>query len=283
VITHATSGAAATTPLSPIRSPAADEIAAADADLRLHLRWLADTYERVQAIRIECGERIRAIAQGRTAGTSAVDEPADALLSRIRTGDDDGPIAVLGRTYRTHWIEERTLRAAMSAALDCHPAWPWLRQVSGMGPTLATKLLARLDLRRAATPSSFWSYCGLATVPAPGDAAVRIAPPRVRRGERPGFDRAARRVCFQIGIALLRARGSYAAYYHRERVSIENSPRGWNRGHVHMAALRKTEKLLLAHLWCEWTAALGAPQRQPYVFARRRAQRCITSREMIAT
>jgi len=37
--------------------------------------------------------------------------------------------------------------------------------VKGIGPTLACKLLARLDVTLARTPSAFWLYCGLATVP----------------------------------------------------------------------------------------------------------------------
>jgi hypothetical protein len=272
---------------------------AAEAELRFQLRWLADTYERVQRIRIESGERIRAVAQGRAAGALAERGNAARLLIEIRSGRVDGPVPVLGHTYRVHWHEETRLRAAMGDALAGHPAWPWLRQVKGVGPTLATKLLARLDLRRAPTPSSFWSYCGLATVnadvfycsrcnatrllargrrPRTGrghlremcdgewtgeTSAARVAPPSTR-GERVAFDRSARRVCYLLGISLLRANGSYASFYRTQRRMLEHSTRGWSDGHVHMAALRKTEKLFLAHLWSEWRRELGMGAIRPY-------------------
>ena len=237
------------------------------AELRSHLRWLADTYERVQAIRIEAGERIRAVVQGRTAGVHDDVPPAGpcaaTVLAQIRSGTSYGPVPVLGLTYRVHCVEEQRLRAAMSDALEAHTAWPWLRRVKGMGPTLAAKLLSRLDIDRAPTPSSFWAYCGLATVPAADGR--RMAQPRARRGEMPVYDRYARRVCYQSACALLRAGGAYASYYRRERIKLDNCRCEWTRGHRHMAALRKTEKLLLAHLWVVWAEQAGVPVCRPYV------------------
>lgn len=131
------------------------------------LRWIADAYEQAQRVRVETGERIRAILQGRDERADAVDvaAPAADVLAAIRRGDTDGPVPLLGRTYRRHADEERELRRAMVTALTGHPAWPWLSRVRGIGATLAAKLLARLDVQRAPSPSSFWSYCGLATVP----------------------------------------------------------------------------------------------------------------------
>lgn len=131
------------------------------------LRWIADAYEQAQRVRVENGERIRAILQGRDerSDTVAFEAGSGDTLSAIRRGDTDGPVPLLGRTYRRHADEERELRRAMVVALAGHPAWPWLSRVKGIGATLAAKLLARLDIHRAPSPSSFWSYCGLATVP----------------------------------------------------------------------------------------------------------------------
>lgn len=140
-------------------------MAATASDHRSVLRALADTYERVQKIRLECGERIRAVAQGRTKGSDTPVASAAALLAKIRTGHTDGPIPALGQTYRLHITEERRLRKAMERSLAGHAAWDWLERVRGVGPTLGAKLLGRLDIQRAPTPSCFWSYCGLATVP----------------------------------------------------------------------------------------------------------------------
>jgi hypothetical protein len=131
------------------------------------LRWIADAYEQAQRVRVETGERIRAILQGRDerGDAAGVDVKASDVLAAIRRGQTEGPVPLLGRTYRRHADEERELRRAMLAALTKHPAWPWLARVRGIGATLAAKLLARLDVMKARSPSSFWSYCGLATVP----------------------------------------------------------------------------------------------------------------------
>ena len=294
-------------------------IAAAEADpARAYLRWLADTYERVQVIRLEAGERIRAVAQGRIASAGSAEDamqhtPAhapcadtgspDGLLAAIRAGRLDGPVPVLGQTYRVHWAEERRLRAAMATALAAHPAWPWLQAVRGIGPTLSARLLSRLDIKRAPFPSSFWSYCGLGTVPAVQywcpvcgktrivaesaripwrhlsgpDAAecsgrllrrpqpgLRVAPPGPLRGERPSFDRMARRTCYQAGVSLLRARGTYADFYHRHRAAIEQSDRAWTPAHCHMAGLRKMVKLFLSHLWIVWAGDTQVATPRPY-------------------
>lgn len=131
------------------------------------LRWLADAYEQAQRIRIETGERIRAVLQGRdeTWGAPASGEDPDEVLSSIIAGETLGPVPILGRTYRRHAEEEGELRKEMNAALKAHPAWPWLSSVKGIGPTLGGKLLARFDATKADHASSFWAYAGLATVP----------------------------------------------------------------------------------------------------------------------
>jgi hypothetical protein len=130
------------------------------------LRWIADAYEQAQRVRLETGERLRAILQGRDHREGAVPiDDAAAMLNSIRSGEADGPVPILGRTYRRHAEAERDLRRAMLTALSDHPAWPWMSRVKGIGPTLAARLLARLDVHKAPSPSSFWSYCGLATVP----------------------------------------------------------------------------------------------------------------------
>lgn len=148
------------------------------------LRFLADAYEQAQKMRIETGERIRAVIQGRDEtfvpeGRIVEDEDGEHLwvdvdgeaygveevLEGIKAGWTYGPVKMLGRTFRVYAREEDRNRDDMIQALREHPAWPFLERVSGVGPTLACKLLARLDARKAPYCSSFWKYCGLATVP----------------------------------------------------------------------------------------------------------------------
>lgn len=132
------------------------------------LRWIADSFEQAQRHRIRLGEQLRAVLQGRDESwrLSPSDMGApDAILAAIRKGETLGPVSLLGHAYQTHWKLEQQMLRALGACLEVHPAWPWLSQVKGVGPSLAGKLLARLSVDAADTPSAFWAYCGLATVP----------------------------------------------------------------------------------------------------------------------
>jgi hypothetical protein len=314
------------------------------------LRWLADAFEQAQRIRLDTGERIRAILQRRDHGGAAAShripgrpevrhgandvglgsnggsrsgrdgqrgEVADAesVLDGIRRGRIDGPVPLLGRTYRRHWEEERELRAAMTHALAHHPAWDWLSRVRGIGPTLACKLLARLDLARAPTPSSFWAYCGLATVPGVEYACgvcgrrisvphqyqvrgrhngidarpctgwlercpatgVRVAQPKASAGMKSPYDMRAKKICYLIGVSFLRSGGLYAQLYHAERTRLARERPGWSPGRCHLAALRRIEKLFLSHLWEAWTRASGRLPIPPFIAARDPGTRLIPS------
>lgn len=278
------------------------------------LRWLADAYEQAQRIRIETGERIRAVLQGRDETWSVGNKkPMDGkeveqVLSGIKAGDTMGPVTILGRTYQRHWTEERELYQEMMGVLDAHPAWEWLDQVKGIGATLACKLLARLDVTKADTPSAFWAYCGLATVPANEyvcstcslrrswpvgynvkgehkaagtnrkckgvlaqthgpDDGVRCAQPKPARGQKASYDQYAKKICYLIGTSFLKSGGPYADRYRAARVRLETERVGWADGRCHLTALRKIEKLFLAHLWLVWREAVGLDVTEPYVKA----------------
>jgi len=136
------------------------------------IRFLADGYEQSQRIRLATGERLRAILQDRDETFDVAEEWRDLssemvskVLKDIRSGDQSGPVPFLGRVYRRHYEEEKDLKREMHDALKGHPATPWILSVRGIGPTLACKLLARLDPTMANYASSFWLFCGLATVP----------------------------------------------------------------------------------------------------------------------
>ena len=274
------------------------------------LRWIADAYDQAQRVRLQAGERIRAIVQGRDPRLGGeISGDSDELLRAIRNNHDDGPVPLLARTYRRHWEEEQELRIAMEVALQTHPVWPWLSEVRGIGPTLSARLLARLDIRRAPTPSSFWAYCGLATVPAqlfgcadcgmtasaargrrvpnshknaagnscPGPLHIiaapeglRVAQPMPARGESASYDRHAKKICYLIGVSFLRSRSSYREHYDRERERLVSERPDWSKARQHLASLRKMEKLFLSHLWAVWAEAEGIPIVRPYAHERMR-------------
>jgi hypothetical protein len=180
-----------------------------------------------------------------------------------------------------------------------HPAWPWLSSQKGVGHLLAARLLSRLDIMRAKTPSAFWAYCGLATIP--GNAyrcarcnlevayplgyklhephftrsglrecigrlelvtdagSTRVAPRRSTLGGRRSYDSHARKSCYLIGVSLLRCGSAYRTFYDAERERLSGLRPGWTPKHSHLSALRKMEKVFLRDLWLAWRSALGMP------------------------
>ena len=262
------------------------------------LAWLARTFEFAQRERIRRGERIRAIAQARDLSWDAPIElgDADELLVSIERSETLGPVPFLGMLYQRAWAEERELSRLLEEAVTAHPAWPWLMQIRGVGPRLAARLLSRLRIDRARSPSAFWSYCGLATVPATeyrcsvcgvrllvparnaapprhhragriacegrlvrqgGAGHQRVAQPKPRRLEMRRYDATAKTICFLIGTSFSRQGGPYKAYYQEAYGRYAANHPEWPAKRLVFAAMRITVKLFLKHLWIVWREAEG--------------------------
>ncbi|HEX3532788.1 MAG TPA: hypothetical protein VHT23_01110 [Gemmatimonadaceae bacterium] len=263
------------------------------------LRLLYALFEDAQRSRVAHGERLRAILQGRS--VSAIAETtadADALLKAVRRGESAGAPRILERAYASAFDDEESASAALRCAIEEHPAWPWLDGVKGIGHLLAARLLSRLDVTRARTPSGFWAYCGLATLPGVAyrctrcglevaypvgyrlsgthnvisgareclgelqvcdDTTTRVAPRRAALGGRASYDAHARNSCYLIGVSMLRCGGDYRCSYDAERVRLAESRPGWTLKRRHLAALRKMEKAFLRDLWLAWRRAANLP------------------------
>ncbi|HEY1953023.1 MAG TPA: transposase [Gemmatimonadaceae bacterium] len=270
------------------------------------LRLLYQLYEEAQRTRIAHGERLRAIFQGRSlAGASSDDSDADGLLKEIALGVSVGAPQLLERAYARAKEDELSAAGALRESISDHPAWPWLMTVKGVGHLLAARLLSRLDIARAATPSAFWAYCGLATIPgvsfkcgtcgleiayplgyapsgphqkrsgaaactgmlapAPGAGLIRVAPRRTALGGRSGYDARARESCYLVGMSMLRCGSEYREFYDAEREKLATSRPGWTPKRCHLSAMRKMEKTFLRDLWIAWRRAAGLPIVGPYV------------------
>jgi hypothetical protein len=299
------------------------------------LRPLADFYEQAQRVRVSTGERIRAVLQGRdetwqmlgtVEDTGKTDDEGhkivewidqhgahwgkpDRVLKAILAKATDGPVPVLGTTYRRQYGEEEIMRKNMARSLPHQPIWnKWLSHVRGIGPTLGCKLLARLDPNEADHASSFWAYCGLATVPgvkyrclecrvekawpegykvsgkhqalgtsrkcqgellriAGPEDGIRVAQPRGVRGEKATYDRNAKKLMYVVFTSFLKLKGPYEEFYRKEREKADRERPNWTEGRKYWLAVRKTQKLFLAHLWEVWRADLGLPVTDPWIFA----------------
>lgn len=269
------------------------------------LRLLYQLYEEAQRARIANGERLRAILQGRSfAGPRPVPRDVDALLKEAANGGSIGAPPLLERAYARAMDDEQNAAAALRDAIALHPVWEWLAGIKGVGQLLAARLLSRLDVSRADTPSAFWAYCGLATIPGaawkcgacglevayplgyePGGPhqkrmgtgecsgllepaktrkAVRVAPRRTILGGRSGYDAKARECCYLIGVSMLRCGSDYRVAYDAERARLARLRPGWTAKRCHLAALRKMEKSFLRDLWIAWRRAVDLPIVAPY-------------------
>ena len=264
------------------------------------LRLLYQLYEEAQRGRIAHGERLRAIIQGRSVAiTSGTIGDASPLLKVIVRGGTAGAPTLLERAYSRAVADETCAAEALREVIEQHAAWPWLSSVKGVGHLLAARLLSRLDVARARTPSAFWAYCGLGTIPGVGyrcdqcalelaypvgyqtrgphralhgsrncsgklealrdSPATRVAPRRAIIGGRSGYDARARESCYLIGVSMLRCGGDYRSIYDAERARLAALRPGWTPKRCHLSGLRKMEKAFLRDLWVAWRRAADLP------------------------
>jgi hypothetical protein len=269
------------------------------------LRLLYQLFEEAQRSRIAHGERLRAVFQGRSlVGSPSPEEAADALIKAISRGESVGAPRTLEHAYMRAVQDEAEAAGALRVVIEQHPVWAWLSGIKGVAHLLAARLLSRLDVARAATPSAFWAYCGLATVPGTAyrcadcglelayplgyrspathttksgvrqctgtllrlenQTATRVAPRRTALGGRAGYDAHARKSCYLIGVSMLRCRSVYRSFYDAERDRLAASRAGWTPKRCHLSALRKMEKAFLRDLWIAWRDATGMPVVAPY-------------------
>ena len=184
-----------------------------------------------------------------------------------RHGSDDGgassdstPVGVEGSAvpgsphlYSRLVKEEEEARRRLQALVTLHPTWHWLSRVEGISPLLIGPLLGRLDATKANTPSAFWAFCGLGT--------TRNDDGRVAQASR--HQEVSKGICRRIGISLFQAKSSYAVEYDAEFSRLAGNPRDYPEHRRHLMALRKMEKLFLAHLWVVWREALALSVTQP--------------------
>lgn len=87
---------------------------------------------------------------------------------------------------------------------------------------------------------------------------------------RRAYDAYAKKLLYLIARAFLRVRGKpspYAEMYYQFREQLARERPHWAAGGQHYTALRKVEKLFLAHLWLVWREAEGLPVGDPYAHA----------------
>lgn len=312
------------------------------------LRIVADDYRQSQKTRVAKGEQLRSIMQGRDQSDPTPEieqlqkmerlglldlllgelrEPGEELklnavvdewLKAVRTGVLDAPSRYLAESYRRAFKAERAAYDEMLPLLESHPAWEWMGQIRGIGPTLGAQLLARLDIRMARNASSFWKYCGLATVPGQrwhceecgwtgifpaghkitgkhkgckelaeqthtAEDGIRAAQPKAEAGKPRDYDAEAKRLCYLLGTQWLKSgdKSFFAKEYRRKRKFYDAERAGWEDGRKHKSALRVTEKLFLSLLYHYWCEAIGEEPGLTYAEQELGHQGVVTPQEVL--
>jgi len=154
---------------------------------------------------------------------------------------------------------EKGLIKEAKQVLKHHPAWKWGKNVKGLGPTLAAQLFGYIgDIGRFETVSRLWRYCGLGVTDGQAD--------RMRKGQKARYNPRIKALMHNIGASFLKTNSPYRKIYDDKKRYYEQKHPDWTKNHIHLAAMRKMEKVFLAHLWQKWREIEGLPTREEYVF-----------------
>lgn len=205
------------------------------------LRALVDLRDRqIQKARIQFGNRLDALERGADNGNEKQHELVD-------------------RWYRRFDDLETELDRDIIQLVKDHPAYPYLIELRGIGPLLAAKLLALIDIERASHVSSLWKYAGYGVTDGERD--------RPKKGEVLPYNKRLKVTCHLIATSFLKCNSPYRAIYDDSRQYYAANRPDWTPLHQHHAALRRMTKRFLSHLWIVWREVEGLPVSDPYVQA----------------
>ncbi len=155
-------------------------------------------------------------------------------------------------------VQFRSLEGQMKNALNHysthHPDGGWLRGVCGIGPVLASGLLAHIDINKAPTVGHIWRFAGL-------DPTVTW-----EKGKKRPWNAALKVVCWKIGKSFVKVQNNdkdvYGKLYVvRKKMEVKRNDEGYNTE----LALRKVAKLGKStenYKWCSGKMD-GTPKLQP--------------------
>lgn len=164
------------------------------------------------------------------------------------------------------------------------PLWQgFLKDVSGVGPAMASVLMSEIDLSRATYASSIWRYAGLDVAPdGKGRSRRKEHLVKARYQNRDGEWAERNAITYNpflktkvLGVlagSFLKQgeRSPYATLYHQYKHRLENEEpyKSSTKMHRHRMALRYMVKRFLADYYEQGRAILGLPVHRPYAEAK---------------
>jgi hypothetical protein len=202
------------------------------------VRAAVDSYYDLQRLRIAVENRLRKLGQAEMAADVHIEE--------------------LGKLLETLQSHEKLMVKNLKIEAMKSSTGLWLQEIRGIGPVLASGLMAHFDARKAQHVSSFWKYAGLY----PGA--------KLEKGKKAPYSIGARVLCFKVGMQFLMQKNeTYLPIYvewkakYLERFTGEKSVKL----HADLAARRKMVCRFLADFWLEYRKNLGLPTNEPYAIA----------------
>ena len=213
------------------------------------LRALVDLRDRqIQKGRIQFGNRVGALERG----------------------DDNGhsqQLLVAERWMQRFADMESELDKDIAKEVANYPIYEYVSEVKGIGPMLAAKMIAMIDIGNSPTISALWRYSGYGVVNGERERPVK--------GEKLHYNKRLKSTIYLIGGSFLKCGSPYRdiydtskEFYTRTKVNLPNDEPDWTKLHIHRSALRKMVKLFLSHLWVTWRQLEGLPISAPYVHAK---------------
>lgn len=254
-------------------APAAEELAMRklDRDLReaaqglkkRELRFLVDSYYAIQNTRIRTAHQVRALSE---------------------SGE---PNRVVEWYAGNSEMLEKMVASALKRYIDHEPLAEWLIAQKGIGPIIASGLIAHIDMNVAHTAGRIWSFAGL-------DPKAKW-----EKGKKRPWNAALKRLMFLVGESFVKVSHRDDAYYgklYQERRAYENARNeqlmyreqaehllktrqiGADKearklleqgklfpAHLHMRAKRWAVKMFLSHLHEVWHRQIfGCEPPKPY-------------------
>lgn len=172
--------------------------------------------------------------------------------------------------------EEVHLRK-LAQMVEDHPLWDgFLRDVRGVGGTMAAVILSEFDIYKAKYVSSMWKYAGLDVVNGEGRSRRSEHLEDVEYTDKNGEIKTKKSITFNpflktkligvLGSSFLRAGGKYRDIYDDYKNRINNHPAHdeKSKGHIHNMAIRYMVKMFIQDLYVAWKEIEGLPVEPSY-------------------
>jgi hypothetical protein len=134
--------------------------------------------------------------------------------------------------------------------------YPYITGVKGIGYSYDSQILSVVDIRKADTVSALWRYAGYAVI----DGTTE----RLVKGEPLHYNKKLKSALYNVAGNFLKNNSPYRKFYDDAKIYYSEN-RDWTKAHIHMASIRKMNKMFLSHLWHVWREVEGLETRELYV------------------